>query len=136
MLAIDDGMGERGRGAVSTLGAFALERGFVADFDINIASDRSFLQQFDYSDDDRLTSFARIHRTRAEDYLVFGALGFQSLREDEPNDTVPLILPEFAWRRSTALPGNAGRLGWELEALGVTRREGSDMLRMGGGADW
>lgn len=136
VLAIDDGLGDSGRGAVSALGAFALGRGFIADFDINLASDRSFLQQFDYSDDDRLTSFASIHRTRAEEFIRFGALGFQSLRDDEPNDTVPLIMPEFVYRRSTALTGVPGRLGVEVEALGVTRREGNDMLRMGGGVDW
>ncbi len=136
VLAINDGLGGHGRGAFATVGAFALERGFIADFDINIASDRSFLQQFDYSDADRLTSFASVHRTLAEEYVGFGALGFQSMRDDEPNDTVPLILPEFLYRRSTALPGGQGRVGMELEALGVTRRVGSDMLRMGGSVDW
>ena len=136
VLAIDDGMGERGRGAFSTLGAFEVGRGFTAEFDVNLASDREFLQQFDYSDADRLTSFARVERTLADEYLALGGIGFQSLREDEPTDTVPLVLPEFTYRRTVQLPGPAGHLGFDLEALGISRQVGLDMLRMGGGADW
>ena len=83
-LALDDGMGgDFGRGFLTALGAFALRRGFVAEFDINLASDDDFLTQFDYSDDDRLTSIARILRTPRHDYFELGAIGFQSLREDE-----------------------------------------------------
>lgn len=136
VLAIDDGMGDRGRGAFSTLGAFDVGRGFTAEFDVNLTSDREFLQQFDYSDADRLTSFARVERTLANEYLALGGIGFQSLREDEPSDTVPLILPEFAYRRTMDLPGAGGRLGFDLETLGVSRKVGLDMLRMGGGVDW
>jgi LPS-assembly protein len=136
VLAIEDGMGDSGRGAFSSLGAFALRDGFIADFDINVASDRSFLQQFDYSDADRLTSFARIHRTRANEYFGFGALGFQSLREDQPNDGVPQILPEFYYRRSMELPGAGGLVGMEVESLAIWREVGRDVVRMGGGVDW
>ncbi len=136
VIALDDGMGDSGRGAFSTVGAFALDHGFIADFDVNIAGDRAFLRQFDFSDDDRLTSFARIRRTRADDHLSFGALGFQSLRDDEPSETVPLILPEFSYRRVGDMPGVGGRIGMEIDALGVTREEGRDMFRLGAGIDW
>jgi LPS-assembly protein len=47
VLAVSDGMGDAGRGALTALGDFDLGRGFKARFDINLASDRSFLQQFD-----------------------------------------------------------------------------------------
>lgn len=136
VLAIDDGMGGSGRGAFSALGAFALERGFVAEFDINLASDNDFLEQFDFSDADRLSSFARVSRTRADEFVGLGALGFQSLRDDEPNATVPQILPEFHYRRWAELPGGGGQIGMTLESIAVWREEGRDVVRLGGGVDW
>ena len=48
-----------GRGAVSAVGLFQLPRDFVVDFDLNVATDKSFLTQYDYTDADQLTSVAR-----------------------------------------------------------------------------
>jgi LPS-assembly protein len=70
VVALDDGLGGRaGRGAFSAIGAFELREGFIGDFDLNVASDEDFLTQFDYSDADQLTSIARLHRTRPQDYF-------------------------------------------------------------------
>ena len=139
VIALDDGLddgGGLGRGYFSGLGEFRLGRGYVAEFDVNVTSDRSFLQQFDYSDDDRLTSFARIRRTSLNEYIELGSIAFQSLREDEDSATVPFILPDFRYRRLFNAPVIGGRVGLDLEALGVLREDGQDMIRGGGGVDW
>lgn len=136
-IAIDDGLGGGGgRGFVTGEGAFALGQGFITDFDINVVSDRTFLQQFDYTDDDLLTSTAGIHRTREKDYLDFGAIAFQSLREDEDTSTVPFVLPALTYRRLMKDPLAGGRLAFDVDGLGLTREDGRDMLRGGGGIDW
>lgn len=136
VLAFNDGEGDFGRGAFATEGGFLLGGGFVAEFDINLASDKSFLRQFDYSDADRLTSEAYAGRTRAIDHLEVGTIGFQSLRDDEDAATVPFILPDILYRRRAPAPLIGGIAGLELDALGVARNEGRDLLRAGGGFDW
>ena len=83
--------------------------GFVADFDLDVASDDSFLQQYDYSDADRLTSFVRVSRTRADEYVELGAVGFQSLRDDEDTATVPFVFPVLTYRRLIEAPATGGR---------------------------
>jgi LPS-assembly protein len=139
VLSIDDGLddgGGLGRGYFSGIGEFRLGRGYVAEFDVNITSDKSFLQQFDYSDADRLTSFGRIRRTTDDEYVDLGTIAFQSLRDDEDSATVPFILPDFRYRRILEAPVVGGRVGLDLEALGVLRENGQDMIRGGGGVDW
>lgn len=141
-LALDDGLsdGEDGlRGAVSAQGAFALSRGFVGDFDINWASDDSYLGQFDYSDADRLTSTAAIHRTTLDEYVSFGTVAFQALAGSEDVDagTVPFAFPEFTYRRLYDTPAlGGGTLGVGGESLGIIREEGQNMFRAGGSVDW
>ena len=141
-LALDDGLDddENGlRGAVSAQGAFALPRGFIGDFDLNWASDDSYLGQFDYSDADRLTSTAAIHRTRVDEYVSFGTVAFQALAgsQDVDASTIPFAFPEVTYRRLYTTPAlGGGTLGIDGESLGIIREEGQNMFRAGGGVDW
>lgn len=144
-LAFDDGLddtidGHGGlRGAVSTQGAFALGRGFIGDFDLNWASDDSYLAQFDYSDADRLTSTMAVHRTTVDEYVSFGTVAFQALAgsEDLEAGTVPFAFPQVTYRRLYDTPGlGGGRLGIDGESLGIIREEGQNMFRAGGSVDW
>ena len=106
----------------------ACRASFAFDFDLAAASDDSFLTQFDYSDTDQLTSFARVRRTRAEEYIELGTIAFQSLTDVNESVDVPFVLPEFTYRRLRGAPSVNGRLGIELNSLGVLRQTGSNML--------
>ena len=111
VFAVDDGLGEGGgfgRGAFHTTGEFALPRDFAFDFDLAAASDDSFLTQFDYSDTDQLTSFARVRRTRANEYIGLGTIAFQSLTDVNESMDVPFVLPQFFYRRLRGYPGEDG----------------------------
>jgi LPS-assembly protein len=132
----DDLGGPGTRWTFSTIGDFDLGRGFVADWDASLVSDDVFLKQFDYSDADLLTSTARVRRTRAKDDLRLAVIAFQSLLPDEDVDTVPAILPDFAYRRELEDPVAGGRVSANLGALGVTRDLGQSMVRGSAGLDW
>jgi LPS-assembly protein len=138
VLAVSNGSvgGGTGRGAFHALGSFALPQGFIGDFDINFASDDTFLAQFDYSDADLLTSTARLMRTRENDFLQIDTVAFQSLRQGENTSDVPFIFPEFTYRRLVDTPRIGGRLGLYLQSLGVIRQDGDNVLRGGGAVDW
>ncbi len=137
VVALDDGLGgDPGRGAAFAVGQFALPHGFTTNFDLELASDDTFLQQFDYSDADLLTSTARILRGRTDDYFELGSIAFQSLRENEDTASIPFVLPELTWRRLIDMPGIGGRLGVDAETLGIIRADGQDVFRAGGGVDW
>jgi LPS-assembly protein len=124
------------RGAVGAVGHYDLGRGFEAGLDAEFASDNRFLRQFDYSEADRLTSVARVARVRADDRFHLGAVAFQTLRPEEDQAQVPVVLPELRYRRLWRDPFLGGRIGIDADALGLWRRDGRDVLRLGGGADW
>lgn len=124
------------RGSLSAEGYYDIGRGFRASLDATVVSDDSFLQQFDYPDDDRLTSSLQLARTRAEDDFRLSAVAFQSLRPEEDSSEVPLILPELSYRRIWQEAFFGGRVGVDANALGLFRQEGRDVMRMGGGGDW
>lgn len=135
--AIDDGLGDdgAGRGWFSAVGDYRLPQDFVLGFDVNVASDDSFLQQFDYSDTDLLTSVIAVQRTRRNEFLNVEGIRFQSLRDDEDTATVPFVLPYATYRRVIDT-STFGRFGYNVDALGISRDVGRDVFRVGGGADW
>lgn len=128
--------GYPGRGALFSTGIFRLPDDYLAEFQLAVASDDSFLAQYDYSDADRLTNFARISRTRLTSYVELGTVAFQSLRTDEDPATVPFIIPEFTFRKLVQSPETGGRIGLSAQSLGVVVEDGTNMVRMGGGVDW
>lgn len=141
VFALDDGLDEdltrdHARWAFSTKGDLQMRRGFVAEFDVDLASDDVFLKQFDYSDADLLTSVGRIRRTRERDDFRIEVIGFQSLLPEERSESAPAVLPDFAYRRRLAEPVAGGRVLVDLRALGIGRDLGQDLLRLSGGLDW
>lgn len=128
--------GQAGRGAIFANGAFRLPSDYRADFQFQVASDDSFLAQYDYSEADRLTNYARIYRTRLNSYIELGTVAFQSLRTDEDPATVPFIIPEFSYRKLINSPETGGRIGINAQSLGVVVEDGTNMVRVGGGVDW
>ncbi|MFO1210056.1 MAG: LPS assembly protein LptD [Amaricoccus sp.] len=139
VVAFDDGLGNNKqalRGSLAASGNFALGQGFIASFDLAAASDNSFLAQFDYSDADRLTSIAGIHRTLGNEYFSVSTIAFQSLNDDEATDTIPFVFPALYYRRLFDAPVVGGRVGIDANSLGIARDVGGDMIRAGGGVDW
>lgn len=132
--AFNDGLGEQNRGFVTSEGAFALPQGYRADFLLNLASDRSFLGQFGYSDTDRLLSFASINRVRERELIDVRVEGYQTLREYEQQAEIPMVLPKVTYRRTW--PIGDGVAGLDAGVLGIAREEGLDMLRLNVGGDW
>jgi len=134
--AIDDGItGNEPRGFLFGNGSFSIPNDFTLDLSLRRASDKSFLRQFDYSTDDRLESTIRVSRQRDREFLSLAFVAIQSLRDDEENDTIPFVMPEFVYERywqDSAL----GQLRVNASSLGLLRIAGQDVLRFSGRLDW
>ncbi len=127
---------ERLRGYLDARGEIELGRNFRGTFRLNMASDKAFLQEYDYSDSDRLVSFIRLERISNNDYLDLHIEGYQTLREDEPQAEIPFLLPAVEYRRVVPLRGVGGRLGLTADIANIQRREGRSVLRLGTNLDW
>lgn len=132
--AASDGNGGSNRGYILAEGAFALSRDFRADLKLNYASDRSFLGQFGYSDADRLLSYASINRVRRRDFIDLRVEAYQTLREDEQQSGIPVMLPKLDYRRIWT--EGTSVFGVDAGVLGVVREVGRDVARVDLGADW
>lgn len=135
-LAINDENGEFGRGFFTAKGAFALRNDIEFTFDGTALSDFGYMKQFGYSDTDRIVSEVSVSRYSDHNYFSVAGAILLSLRDDEDNSTIPLVLPEFSYRnyRTDQLIG--GKIGYEISTVGLTRVNGQDVARISGAADW
>ena len=143
VVAFDDGLGDNERRAARRRSpppatSRSPRRASSATSTSTAASDDSFLAQFDYTDADRLTSIAGIHRTRAQRVRLASAPSpSRASIEDEDDRHVPFVFPQLTYRRllDDARDRRAA-LGIDGQLPRHPARRGSNMFRAGGGVDW
>ncbi len=79
------------RGYLFAEGKFNLPKDFKLKFNINTVLDASYLNDYNISDDDRLKSSLTLERVRPLQYTWAELTHFESLREQEDNDTQAAI---------------------------------------------
>lgn len=95
-----DDIGPRARRAyLFGRGNFALPRDFQLTFNIELTSDDSYLLDYDYSDKERLDSSIAVTRTRRDQFLRSSLTGYQTLRENESNATLPTIIGDLQYEQ-------------------------------------
>ncbi|MEM6890738.1 MAG: LPS assembly protein LptD [Pseudomonadota bacterium] len=79
-------------------GGFSLPNDFSLGFGLEIVSDESYLQDYDITNADRLTSFVGVARTDREEYISAALINYESLRNFEENDLLPTIVGDGVYR--------------------------------------
>jgi len=117
-------------------GEFDLIDDFRWGFDGIVVTDRGYLRRYDFSDEDRLTSELYVRRYQNDGFFDATAVYFQSLRDDEQNGDIPVVLPAFEIRHEmpTALVG--GDVGLFASSYVLLREAGLDDSRLSFGVDW
>jgi len=87
------------RAYVFANGRFDMRRDFTLEFDIEATTDNSYLQNYDYSDKDRLDSEVSITRTRRDEYISTAITQYHSLRVTENNATLPTLIGDATYER-------------------------------------
>ena len=153
-LALADQLNFSGLSAyVEGAGQFNLPNDYQLEFGIDIANsvdlaggEKSFKENFGYSDDDRLKNHLRISKTTPDSFFQIGTSFTQSFRfknfdgdlagtkEVDPN--VPIILPEFIFRKNfhSALLG--GQAGLTLQSVTLLDSSSGQYSRIGGRLNW
>lgn len=116
---------------------YGLGDGVHTGFDLAFATDDPFLRRYEYTDLDRLNSEAFIRAYDGRNRSGVNLSYTQSLRRNEPQDTLPAPVPEFSLRRVMNTPFlGGGELGFSLDGGALFREEGRDVGRISAGADW
>lgn len=128
-------------------GQFDLARGFRLDFDLQATSDTAYLVQYGYADVDRLDSSVSVSRTRRDEFIRAGVIGFRSLRAGESNSTLPSVVIDTVYERRLFPAALGGELRLAVASHAHYRAsastvpgEGRDVARLHGAAaylhDW
>ncbi|WP_372802988.1 LPS-assembly protein LptD [Paracoccus seriniphilus] len=129
------------RGYLFGNATYELPRGYRLGVQVQVASDRAYLLDYDISDADRLWSGFTLERI-TRDRLVFGRVGnYESLRDDEDNSTSPNQVADILSQRrfTPALIGGQGVMEWSFHAHRRPSDEnivGRDVARGSVGVDW
>lgn len=126
---------EEFRGHIQSAGRFDVGRGFESGFDLNRASDDTYLQRYDISSADVLTSDLYLRGIRGRHAASVEFFAFQSLRENDKDGDTPLVLPLASYSTS-AEPSVGGRLDGTLSAVALQRTGGRDTRRLSLEGDW
>ncbi len=117
------------------VGDLGFGEGAAAGFELGLASDDGYLRRYDFTRADRLENEIYLERYERAGFFDASALYFQSLREDEAQEEIPVALPDFAWRRD--LDGDAwGDFGIGVSGVALSRVEGRDRARLTLEGDW
>lgn len=115
---------------------FRLRGDFDVSASINWASDNAILNEYGYSNADRLTSSVVLSKQTNASYFRLGAAGFQSLRDGVNDRTLPIVVPDFSYRRHWPAPVVGGRVQAEVSTVGLTRLVGRDVYRLNADLAW
>jgi LPS-assembly protein len=134
-------------------GSFNLKDDYQLNFGLDLANtvdlaggEKTFRDNFNYSDteDDRLTNFVNVGKTTSDSYLELGGSFTQSFRykdfdgdgtrEEDPN--VPVVLPEFFYRKNYENSILGGKLGLTAQSVTLLNGSSGQYSRIGGRLDW
>ena len=129
------------RGYLYATGDIDVGGGVKLQFDIQTASDSSYLSDYSISDTDRLSSILALTKV-TDDFAASASLSYyQTLRDDEENASLPPLVGESAFvRRYYPAIGGTVTLGGSVDTLlrygEAVGDAGRDMTRTGVTASW
>lgn len=95
----DDLQPDDARGYLFGIGRFDLNNDYRLQFDFEAVSDDAYLNDYDYSEKDRLDSQIQLSRTQRDSFVRLTYINFKSLRDDEDDDLLPSDVVEALYER-------------------------------------
>ncbi|MBT7355139.1 MAG: LPS-assembly protein LptD [Rhodospirillaceae bacterium] len=131
------------RGHIAAKGRFDLDDTWRWGFDLNRASDDTYMSRFGFSSDrtisnsgGSLTSQLFAEGFRERNYVYVGTTTFQGLQETDNDDTIPLILPLVEYNHESKPGRLGGKTNLDVNILSLTRNEGTDTHRVSMRGGW
>ena len=124
------------RGYVFANGKFQLSPNWSVTASVRRVTDRTFLNRYDISKDDRLRSMVEVERIDPNSYLSIAGWATQTLRAGDNQGLVPVALPAIDYRRRLGRPVLGGRVEFQANSLGIMRSAGQDSQRAFASAQW
>ncbi len=124
------------RGHVEGDGRFALGGGWGGGFDLFLASDDTYLERYNFSDQDILENRLYAERIDGRDYVAVNGYGFQGLRNEDDQGLIPVVLPLLDVELSSDPMLWGSRFFLDSSLLALTRTNGLDTRRLSVTGGW
>lgn len=124
------------RGNIEGRGRFDISQNWRGGFDLDLATDDTFLREFNISDVDTLENRGFLEYFNNRDYASVEAYYFQDQRPGVTGDE-PIVAPYAQWQMLGDPKGlYGGRWQADLGVRTITRNDGADNLRLSGQLGW
>ena len=124
------------RGNLSAQGQFQHTPNWRSTFNLNWASDDTYLRRYDFSDEDTLINDYRLEGFYGRSYVSTRALAFQGLRVEDVTGLSAFALPLLDAEYVSNYKPLGGTLAFQGNALALHRLDGLDTQRVTVSASW
>ena len=124
------------RGAIEGEGRFRLNQGWRWGFDLSAASDDTYLERYNFSNENVLNNRLYAERYWERDFVTVDAYGFQGLREDDDQGLIPVALPQAHVHLTSDPTLWNSRFTFDSDVLALTRSDGLDTRRVSSTGAW
>lgn len=131
------GAGKKFRGHIDGFGNFDLGSGWQAGFDGKRSSDDTYLQRYDFSYEDVLTSMGYVRYIDDRDFVSIKTLSFQGLRQNDDPSISPYILPSVEANKTFVIGGEFDqKIDLEGDVRVLRRKDGAKNNRFSSNVKW
>jgi LPS-assembly protein len=124
------------RGHIDAYGRFDLSNNWRSGFDLQRATDKTYLRLYDLGTERSLTSRAFAEGFYGQTYAAINAYAWQGLRESDDNDESPIVAPWLELHHISE-PGIAGGYyNFDASFMSLNRIEGRDSTRLSVQGGW
>lgn len=124
------------QGHLDAKGRFDIDQTWRWGFDAEQASNKTYLSRYGFGSPSVLTSNLFTEGFRGDSYTRVDGYYFQGLKAEDDRDKTPIVLPHAQFHGRTD-PGRYGSYTTlDMDALSLTRKEGTDSHRLSGKIGW
>lgn len=124
------------RGYIAASGKFQFDPLWSLSGSLRYVSDRTFLNRYDISREDRLRSTINLERVGTRSYFSIAGWDFQSLRTNAVTGQMPVAIPAIDYRLRVNDPLLGGSIQLQANSLAIIRTNGQDSQRAFAGVTW
>jgi LPS-assembly protein len=139
----NDDLVDTARAYVFGSGEFDLQSGYQLNFNITLTSDDTYLLDYGYSSNDRLSNSVELTRTRDDQYVSAKIDTIRTLRDSDQDsaDELAFLIGQADYEKRFEPGLIGGQAGYRFSFQGLGRLsqkdgDGRDSLRFGAGLDW
>ncbi|MDA1088889.1 MAG: LPS assembly protein LptD [Proteobacteria bacterium] len=124
------------RAHIKSEGRFDFDNTWRGGFDINRATDDTYLRRYGFGSPNSLNSRLFVEGFRGRNYFSANGYAFQGLRSTDDADLEPLVLPLIDFNHLGKPDKYGGQTVLDVNFLAIARHEGTDIRRLSVQPGW